>query len=114
MNINERPTSVNFRCTKAMVALGPFEGCVSESFELDVTKLRLVTFLANLRSDPDAQDTLTYWLRKSTGRLAIFIYNGNKLRVKVLILKGQVHHLSVLNILWLILLDCVLQFSPRT
>ena len=59
-----------------MVALGPFEGCVSESFELDVTKLEVGYILGEFyANDPDTQDTLTYWLRpKALGRLAIFIY----------------------------------------
>ena len=67
-----------------MVALGPFEGCVSESFELDVTKLEVGYILGEFyASDPDAQDTLTYWLRESTWTSQYFhIYNGNKLRVK--------------------------------
>ena len=89
-DINERPTSVNFRCTKAMVALGPFEGCVSESFELDVTKLEVGYILGEFyASDPDAQDTLTYWLRESIWTSRYFhIYNGNKLRVKSIDFEG--------------------------
>ena len=73
-----------------MAAQGPFEGCVSDSFELDVTKVKVGHILGEFyATDPDAQDTLTYRLRQSTWTSRYFhIYNGNKLRVKNIDFEG--------------------------
>ena len=89
-DINERPTSVEFRCTEDMVALGPFDGCVSDTYELNLTNLRVGHILGEFHAtDPDASDSLRYELHKSSWTSRNFyLDDGNKLRVKSVDFQG--------------------------
>ena len=88
-DINERPTSVEFRCTEDMVALGPFDGCVSDTYELNLTNLRVISLGEFHATDPDTSDSLRYELQKSSWTSRNFyLDDGNKLRVKSLNFQG--------------------------